>query len=102
MFRQLGGLAAVLILATVTGARPAGEAEAVAAIEKAGGQAKRDDTAPGKPVVEVSLLGEEVRDANLVPLKSLPKVQKLELRNTSVTDNGLEYVRPLANLRWLS
>jgi hypothetical protein len=51
--RSIVSLLALVITASVSWADAKPEADAVAALEKAGAKITRDDTKPGKPVVEV-------------------------------------------------
>jgi Leucine-rich repeat (LRR) protein len=66
------------------------QAAAVAAIKKLGGRVTFDEKKPGKPVVGVSLSGQDVTDASLVHLKGLASLKYLVLMNTQVTDAGVE------------
>ena len=89
---------AVLVVAALAGCskdRPqdaAGSPEdaAVKAVEKLGGKVERDDEQPGRPVVEVSLAGTQVTDADLKGLKDLKQLRHLDLSNTQVTDAGVQ------------
>src|SRR4051812_13455620 len=80
---------AVMLLACLSGAARADEASAVKAVEKLGGKVTRDDKLPGKPVIEVNLLGTEATDASLKEclkeLKDLKQLTTLSLFNTKVT-----------------
>ena len=92
-------VAAVILLACLSGAVRADEASAVKAIEKLGGKVTRDDKLPGKPVIGVHLHEIGVTDAALKELKDLKQLTWLSLTVTQVTDAGL---KELANLKQLT
>jgi hypothetical protein len=80
---------------------------AAAAIAKLGGTVERDPSAPGQPVVKVSLptctcLPD---DSHLAHLESLTDLRWLELRNdcksSHLTDKGLIHLRKLTKLEYL-
>jgi hypothetical protein len=76
------------------------EEAAIKAIEKLGGKVKRDDKAPGKPVISVSLSGTQVADAGLKELKEFRGLDSLDLKDTNVTDAGVaDLQQALPNLR---
>src|SRR5688572_30820048 len=52
-------------------------------------------------VVNLSLGGKQITDAELAQVKSLPKVAQLNLANTAVTDAGLANVAGLTELTHL-
>src|SRR5687768_6340316 len=52
-------------------------------------------------VVNLSLGGKQITDAELEQLKSLPKIAQLNLANTAVTDAGLPHIAGLAELTHL-
>src|SRR5262245_44170584 len=70
---------------------------AIAEIARFGGDVKIDDQAPENPVVEVTLVGEQISDielAHLEPsLRCLPHLRKVTLTSPHVTDAGLAYLR---------
>jgi hypothetical protein len=68
---------------------------AVAAIKKLGGFVSFEENNPGKPVVHVSLFGQDVTDASLEHLKELTSLTSLDLVNTRVTEAGLEHLKGL-------
>ena len=68
---------------------------AVAAIKKLGGFVSFEENNPGKPVVHVSLFGQDVTDASLGHLKELTSLTSLDLVNTRVTEAGLEHLKGL-------
>ena len=55
------------------------EEKAVKSIEALGGKVKRDETIPGRPVVEVNLGYTKVTDSDLKVLKELKGLQELNL-----------------------
>jgi hypothetical protein len=88
--------------------------KAIEAIHDIKGTVVQDDTRPGKPVVKVSLhftyapgLGYymKITDAglkDLMPhLHALPELRELDLSETVITDEGLQYVKGLPNLKIL-
>jgi len=77
------------------------EDKAVAFVEKLGGYASRDEKAPGKPVITVSLFGTQVTDAGLKELATLTNLTTLYLGGTDVTDAGLKELAALKNLTTL-
>jgi hypothetical protein len=72
--------------------------EAEAALEKLGGDVKRDKLAAGKPVVGVRLVGKKVSDADLVLLRPLGKLTELSLVALQITDKGLVHLKHLEEL----
>lgn len=82
----------------VVGPVPIMEEQAIAEIERLGGQCKSDEKGQ---VLFVSLSGPKVTNAELEHLKGLTGLRALSLANTQVTDTGLEHVRELTNLRGL-
>src|SRR5947208_3522879 len=76
MQRNLWAMAAVLTAAV--GVR-ADETAAVQAVEKLGGLVRRDDQAPGKPVIAVNLGFKRVTDQDLKVLADLKQLQSLSL-----------------------
>ncbi|MFH1918384.1 MAG: AAA family ATPase [Planctomycetota bacterium] len=55
---------------------------------------------PGRPILQVNLLGTEVTDAHLVHLKGLTSLRELYFNNTQVTDAGVnELKKALPNCR---
>ncbi len=118
-------LTVALLLVTATpGYSAESDAEqeaAIAAIKKLGGIVVVDEKRPGKPVVEVGLFFSHVADADLVHLKKMSQLQRLDLPDrigdaglvhltgltelqtlqlgsSEVTDAGLEHVKGLTNL----
>jgi hypothetical protein len=96
---MLLGVGLVLVLGTTGWA--AEQSEAVAAITKLGGKVEVDEGSAGKPVVKVTLSNKPVKDADLVHLKGLTKLQELRLGGTQITDRGLEHLKGLTDLRKL-
>ena len=66
------------------------EDKAVAFVEKLGGKVTRDEKAPGKPVITVSLNDTKVTDAGLKELATLKNLTTLDLGFTKVTDAGVK------------
>src|SRR4051794_6048559 len=96
-------VAAVMLLACLSGAARADEASAVKAVEKLGGKVTRDDKLPGKPVIGVNLYGvnlycKKVTDAGLKELKHPKQLTNLDLAGTQVTDADLKELKDLKQL----
>lgn len=78
------------------------ENTAAAALEKLGAWIGRDEKQPGKPVVEVRLVGtKQVKDADLRHLNNFTSLQRLYLNDNQVTDAGLENIQNLRSLQVL-
>ena len=75
---------------------------AVAAIEKRGGQVFRDETSFDRPVIGVNLDETQATDDVLVHLKRFPRIQSLTLDETRVTDAGLANLVQLTSLTDIS
>jgi hypothetical protein len=71
------------------------------ALEALGADWDADEDVPGHPVVEISLAESRVTDADLVRLKSFPRLRSLDLSSTGITDAGLVPVGGLGDLESL-
>ena len=80
----------------------AGQAKAVAKIDKLGGNISIDERSPDRPVIGVDLEGTSVTDAELACIKYLPHVETLNLSETKLTAAGLENLRDLPQLQSLN
>jgi predicted Zn finger-like uncharacterized protein len=82
---------------------PAGSAQdrAVSLAVKRGGYARRDDKAPGRPVVEVVLNITRTTDADLKELAILKDLRQLHLNATLITAEGVKYLGGLKQLEKL-
>jgi hypothetical protein len=89
---------ALLVLAAVG---RADEAEAVKAIEKAGGKVMVDDAQPDKPVVTVILWGPGFKAEMLKDLKEFKSLQRLRIGGPWITEEGLKPLRELKGLQKL-
>ena len=78
------------------------QAEAIAIIQKLGGQVVVDENSPGKPVISVGLGERDVTDAGMEQFKRLTQLKELILSGTKVTDVGLKYLKGLPHLQSLS
>jgi hypothetical protein len=69
-------------------------------VDSVGGKLKRDDTAPGKPIVEVNLaFNKKVTDDGLKNLAGLKNAKSLTLFfNEHITDAGMKHVKELTAL----
>lgn len=94
-----GVLLGLLVLAVVG---RADEAAAVKAIEKLGGEVRRDEKVAGKPVIGVSLCRPQVTDADLQVLKELKRLRGLGLNTANVTDTGLKELKEIKTLELLA
>ena len=102
MFRIVPVALAVLVLCLGSSARAAdAEDKAVAFVEKLGGEVTRDEKAPGKPVVTVTLAFTDVTDVGVKELAALKNLTTLSLRLTQVTDAGVKELAALKNLTTL-
>jgi hypothetical protein len=75
--------------------------KASAAIEDVGGKVERDERAPGKPVISV-WFSEPLKDADLDSLAAFPRLERLTLSKTGITDAGLARLQILTDLKSLS
>jgi len=82
-------------------AQGADDPKAVAALEKLGATIQRDDKAPGKPVSSVHFFQKAIKNDDLVHLKGVPDLKRLELIGTGVTDDGLAHIKGLTKLESL-
>jgi hypothetical protein len=99
MFRSLATSMVVVLL--VGPPVRADEAAAVKALTKLGAKIKRDDKAPGKPVVEVDLSKGKFKDGDLKELAALEELRVLSLRGTTVSNKGLKELAGLTKLERL-
>jgi Protein kinase domain/Leucine Rich repeat len=68
------------------------EAEALRAVQQIGGKVRRDEKAPGKPIISVNLAGTKATDADLPRVIAFEQLRSLDLDRTLVTDTGLEFL----------
>jgi hypothetical protein len=54
-----------------------------------GGTVERDENAPGRPVVGISLRGAAIDDESVVELRGFTELIRLDLSETQITDRGL-------------
>lgn len=64
-----------------------------------GGSCQCDEESPGRPIAAVTLSGTKVTDAGLEYLRRLTSLEWLSLRGTRVTDVGLEHLKGLTFLQ---
>src|SRR5262245_54264143 len=98
--RAVGAWVLVGLLVLAVAGR-ADEAAAVKVIQKLGGKVRRDDKAPGKPVVAVDLRSTLTTDADLKVLKECKHLKVLDLGVTQVTDARLKELKELRQLQEL-
>jgi hypothetical protein len=77
---------------------PSTQELAEAELKKRGGKAVKNRNGD---VIEVAWQGPEVRDNDLVILQKFPYLRKLDLTETSITDEGLKHLKSLEYLRYL-
>ena len=76
---------------------------AIADIVRAGGSVERDSSAPGKPVIAVSLSGKwNPSNAHMKYLDTMPHLRKLGVFGIDITDEGLGHVQGLLDLEELA
>lgn len=80
------------------GTPAAGDAAAIAAIEKAGGAVRKIAQNDERLEVDFHLQGASVNDAHLKPVASLKKVMRVHLGKTSISDAGLAALKGLTDL----
>jgi Leucine-rich repeat (LRR) protein len=74
--------------------------KAIERIQSLGGQIKRDEKLPGRPLTEITLRGNAF-DGNVPELRFFTNLTKLDLGDTDITDAGLKEVSGLKNLKVL-
>jgi hypothetical protein len=77
------------------------EAEVLQAIERLGGKVRRDENAPGKPVIAVFLNTPAMTDSGLEVLGELKQLRELDLTGSRVTASGLKELAGLQQLQTL-
>ena len=80
----------------------AAQDQAVAKLEKLGGQVFRDEIQADRPVIAADLDETMIDDAGLANLKGLTDLQSLSLDGTRITDAGLVNLKGLTSLTDLS
>jgi len=87
-----------LVICHHTPAAVVEQAEAIAKIEKWGGRVVIDEKSPGRPVISVRLNETRITDDGLQCLKGLTQLRKLDLDDTKITDAGLAPLKGLTQL----
>src|SRR5262249_33433054 len=82
------GVWGLLLASTVLSAGASPQEQAIAEVERWGGQVRVDERDPLRPVVEVSFLNPKLTDQGLKCLSRLTRLQSLNLDNTWVRDAG--------------
>ena len=77
------------------------EARAIAIIRQLYGEVIRDDSRPGRPVIEVNLFETDIDDGQLAILERIAGLRILGLGQTGITDAGLSHLQRLTNLEEL-
>lgn len=77
------------------------EESAIAFVEKLGGTVTRDETQPGRPVIDVSLRGTNATDADLKEIAPFKNLTTLDLSLAPVTGAGMKELAPFKNLTYL-
>jgi Leucine-rich repeat (LRR) protein len=98
--RFRSGLLAVVLApnCAVFAADKLDESQAIREIERLGGNVKRDDKLPDRPVTAVDFS----RSQRVEELKDLKNLTTLDLSETKITDAGLKELRELKKLASLS
>jgi Leucine-rich repeat (LRR) protein len=68
-------------------------------MSRIGGKVEQD---PGGNIVAVNLSGSWVNDTEMLDLAALPKLERLDLSHTRITDEGLLHLRPAKQIRELN
>jgi hypothetical protein len=127
-FSQVRSSLAVPLLLAMMSPALADESDGLKGLQQLGAQFRREESLPGRPVVEVvwksrlatndrlkalvalkalaqvrilNLNGAGITDGGLVHLKTLARLEELDLGNTAITDTGLEQLQELPSLRRL-
>src|SRR4051794_1794138 len=74
------------------------ESQAIAAIQKMGGQVVRDQKRTSKPVTEVHLYAGKTKGIGLQPLTQLPEIEWIGLHLSDITEADLVYLQQLHKL----
>ena len=100
MLRQALLLSAVVLFANPVAAKERmDEPQAIAEIERLGGQVERDEEAPNEPVVAVRFTkSNSFSDADVATLRSFHSLSRLYLGKSKITDVGLAGIARLENL----
>ena len=99
MMRQIALLLSLAVCLAGCGQKQAEQEEkAVDAILKLGGDVKRDEKLPGRPVVEVDLGKPKVGDFDLKDLKEFKSLRNLSQSRAHFTDAGLKNLKELKEL----
>jgi WD40 repeat protein len=103
MFAGRLRMGSVLVLCLLPAFLRADEAEdrAVKTIQRVGGDFRRDEGLPGKPVVSVQFFNSRVTDADLKDVAGLAQLRVLGLNSTKVTDAGFRELASLTQLKEL-
>jgi Leucine-rich repeat (LRR) protein len=96
---RLVGLVLVSLIAGCH--QPTREEQAIAEVERLGGDVKKDGRVAGMPVTSVNLAGSKVTDGELQVVKRFPQLQSLDLRETRISDRGLEHLEKMTKLQEL-
>jgi hypothetical protein len=97
------GVCGLLALATSLHAQGPGDdaSRALATLEHLGAKVKRNEAAPGKPVVAIDLRETNITNEGLKDLAFFPQLQLVDLRRTRITDAGLKELAKVRRLRHL-
>jgi beta-lactamase regulating signal transducer with metallopeptidase domain/Leucine-rich repeat (LRR) protein len=98
---RLPGRAAVAPAAPDPPAANPARAQTIARIYELGGSVTRDETKPDRPVINATLSGTKVTDADLAMLTEITTLTSLTLMGTEISGDGLDRLSGLTNLRFL-
>ncbi len=74
---------------------------AIAALTAKGAAIKRDEKLPDKPVVEVTMVGEQFTDSDVKHLRAFTQLRKLQLAHAPVHNHSTAHLKDLKNLQYL-
>lgn len=97
----LGSLAIRSARAEAAGREP-DQDPVVALVERLGGELRRDDGSPARPIIEIRLATTRISDDQLGELRGLSSLRSLGLDQTRISDAGLARLRGHAGLRSLA
>lgn len=80
---------------------PAGQKEAVAAINSAGGSVRYEEGNPNQPVTEVTLENAKLSETTLKAVAKLSNLKKLVLDQSTLTSDDLAHFKELSELESL-
>jgi serine/threonine protein kinase/Leucine-rich repeat (LRR) protein len=80
---------------------PEGHDEALSALLRLGAKVQRDETRPGRPVVEIDWRSDTITDADLAHLKPFRQLEKLAIVGNQIGDEGAAHLEGLTEIKHL-